>query len=107
MPVGGRPTGAAGDRLRAASPVCRIDALGYRSGGAGDLTENTRDALGHLPWGIRHYDAGRVSPVNVLVFVLVALIGLGTAGVSGKAGGSAKGAPVTPAVFDATMPSGG
>jgi hypothetical protein len=44
--------------------------------------------------------------VNVLVYVLTALIALGAVGAS-TAGGAAKGGSHGPVVFDAIMPSGG
>ena len=63
--------------------------------------------MGHLPWGDRHGNAGRVVRVNVLVYVVTALIALGTVGASGTAGGSAKAGSHGPVVYDAIMPSGG
>ena len=44
-------------------------------------------------------------PMNVLVYVLAALIGLGTVGIS--AGSAAKAGSARPVVYDVIMPSGG
>jgi hypothetical protein len=62
--------------------------------------------LGHWPWGDRHGNAGRVVPMNVLVYVLAALIALSTVGARATAGGSVK-TGSGPVAYDLIMPTGG